>query len=314
MGARNSLAGLAVLAVLLAPLLRGQTLAPRAYVITPVGSNAFTFTENLYAGAIEFNSTVPITGASGTINLLVPTLYHGLSFFGRSANITAGLPYAIGTFSAQVVNQEQSTYRSGLGDGIVRFSVNLKGGPAMKLPQFMKWKQKTLLGVSLLVQFPSGQYDPTKLVNIGDNRWAFKPEFGYSERWGHWVLDGYGAVWFFTANPEFFSHNKYFPGTRSQSEEPIIAFEGHLSRDFKPRLWVSLDANFWFGGKTSLNGVQNAATLQRNSRVGATAAIPISKHQSLKFSYANGAYIRFGGDYQAVSVAWQYSWIGRHLR
>lgn len=307
-------ASAAALVLLLAPLVRAQTLAPRAYVVTPINSNAVTITDNFYSGGIEFNSTIPITGASGTINLIVPTYYHALSFFGRSANVTVGLPYAVGNFKGLVVDHEEQLYRSGLGDGIVRFSVNLKGGPAMKVPQFLKWKQKTLLGVSLLVQFPSGQYDPTKLINIGDNKWAFKPEFGYSERWGKWVLDAYGAVWFFTNNPEFFSHNNFFPGAREQSQEPIGTFEGHLSRDIKPRLWVSLDGNFWFGGKTSLNGVQNPATLQKNSRIGATASVPISKHQSLKVSYASGAYIRFGGDYQAISVAWQYSWLGTKWR
>ena len=36
------------------------------------------------------------------------------------------------------------------------------------------------------------------LINYGTNRWAFKPEVGVSRRWGHWTLDTYGAVWFFT--------------------------------------------------------------------------------------------------------------------
>jgi hypothetical protein len=67
--------------------------------------------------------------------------------------------------------------------------------------------------------------------NNSANRWAFKPEFGYSERCGHWVLDAYAAVWFFTTNPEFFSHNAFFPGTNTQSQKPIFAFEGHLSYD-----------------------------------------------------------------------------------
>jgi hypothetical protein len=60
-----------------------------------------------------------------------------------------------------------------------------------------------------------------------------------------------------------------------------------------------------------LNGVDNPLTLEKSSRIGATAAIPLSKHQTLKFSYNDGAYIRYGGNYQSVSVAWQYSWLGR---
>ena len=299
---------------LTAPTLCAQSLAPRAYLITPVGANALTISDNYSTGDIEFNNTVPITGANGTNNLFVATFYHGLSFFGRSANITLGLPYTVSTLSALVINQRQEVYRSGLGDGVIRFAVNLKGGPAMKLPQFVQWKQKQLLGVSLLVQAPTGQYDPTKLINIGTNRWAFKPEFGYSQRWGNWIGDAYGGVWFFTTNPEFFSHNSYFPGVQSRSQNPIGVFEGHLSRDFKPRLWVSLDGNFWLGGQTSLNGVEVTNTLQRNSRVGVTASVPLSQHQSVKFSYANGAYIRYGGAYQTLTAAWQYSWIGRRLK
>jgi hypothetical protein len=232
--------------------------------------------------------------------------------FGRSANIVASLPYGVGTFRGTAFGAEQHLYRSGLLDSAFRFSVNLKGGPAMPPQKFAKWKQRVLLGASLKVVAPTGQYDPTKLINWGANRWAFKPEFGYSERWGgKWVLDGYFGVWFFTTNQDFWSRNIYYAGTRSQSQNPIGALEGHLSYDFKPRLWASLDGNFWFGGSTSVNGVQNPFTRAANSRIGGTVAVPITKHQSLKFSYSDGTYIRFGGNYQNVSAAWQYSWLGR---
>ena len=177
----------------------------------------------------------------------------------------------------------------------------------MEPKEFATWKQKRLLGASLKVVAPTGQYDPTKLVNWGGNRWAFKPEIGYSERWGHWVLDAYAGVWFYTRNPASFAG----PVVAPQTETPIGAFESHLSYDFKPRLWMSLDGNFWTGGVTSLSGIQNLQTKQTGSRIGVTASIPINKHQSIKPSYSNGTYIRFGGNYQSVSVAWQYSWIGQ---
>jgi len=44
---------------------------------------------------------------------------------------------------------------------------------------------------------------------------------------------------------------------------------------------VFSDGNYWFGGKTSLNGVDNPLTLEKSSRIGVTAAIPVSKHQTL---------------------------------
>jgi len=291
--------------------LSAQDLAPRAYVITPLHSNAIILSYSFFDGDINYNGALPINGASGTYSVPIIGYYHAFGFFGRSANIVAVLPYGVGNFQGKGFGADQQLYRSGLLDSGFRFSVNLKGGPAMPPQKFMKWQQKTLIGASLRVLAPTGQYDPTRLINWGANRWAFKPELGYSRRWRNWVLDGYFGVWFFTTNQDFFSRNSYYVGDRSQSQKPIGAFDGHLSYDFKPRLWVSLDGNFWFGGKTSVNGIENSLTFQANSRIGGTVSVPISKHQSLKFSYSDGAYTRFGGTYHSVTTAWQYSWLGR---
>ena len=296
-----------VLAICPTGMLLAQDLSPRAYVITPVHASTINLTWSFFDGGVNFNGTVPITGATGTYNVPIFALYHSFGFFGRSANVQGSLPYAVGNFSGQVFGNQRSIYRSGLLDTTIRFSVNLKGGPALTAQQYAKWKQKTLLGVSLKVIAPTGQYSPTKLVNWGINRWAFKPEFGYSERWGHWVLDGYAGVWFYTTNPAFYAPPVAVP----QTEEPIGSFEGHLSYSFKQRSWLSLDGNFWTGGVTSLNGIRNLASKQTGSRIGCTGSLPLSKHQSMKISYSDGTYIRFGGNYQNLSVGWQYSWVGR---
>jgi hypothetical protein len=302
---------LILLAVCPSLAVRAQELAPRAYVITPVHTNAVILTYGFYDGGLLFDGVVPITGATARVSVSVFSMYHSFRFFGRSANFTASLPYGVGNFRGTVVGAEAHGYRSGLLDSTCRLSVNVKGGPALDPHDFARWQQKMLVGLSLKVVAPTGQYDPTKLVNFGGNRWAFRPEVGLSRRWGHWLLDTYGAVWLFTTNSEFFSRNQFNPGVTSQTEAPVGAFEGHFSYDVKPRLWASLDGNFWFGGKTSLNGVQNPNTNQKNSRVGATISVPVTQHQSFKFSYSNGAYIRYGGNYQNISVAWQYSWFGR---
>jgi len=296
---------------LAADLCQAQDLAPRAYVITPVHSNAATLTYSLFDGSLLFEGTVPITGATARAHVAILSYSHSLKFLGRTANLTASLPYGLGNFRGTVAGAETLAYRSGLLPATFRFSVNLIGGRAMNVAEFVKWRQKTILGVSFRLVPRTGQYDPTKLINLGTNRWAFKPEIGYSRRWGHWILDAYGGVWFYTSNPEFFSHNPFSPGTNTQTQNPIGSFEGHLSYDFKPRLWVSFDGNYWFGGATSVNGVEGPSTLQRNSRVGGTTSIPLNRHQSIKLSYSNGAYIRYGGNFQNVSLAWQYSWLGR---
>jgi hypothetical protein len=309
-------AQLTVIVMLIALRAGAQDLAPRAYTITPLNSNALTLTYSFYDGGFNFNGTIPITGATGTYSVPVVSLYHSFSFFGHSANVTGSLPYAVGTFSGDVLGAQKSIYRSGLLDLSARISVNLIGGRAMPAPEFAKWKQKRILGASLKVVAPTGQYDGTKLINWGINRWAFKPELGYSQRWGKWLVDGYAGVWFYTINPASF----HGLDPKPQSEEPIGSFEGHLSYDFsRPkgkalRSWASLDCNFWFGGVTTLNGIRNLDSKQTGSRIGGTFSYPLSKHQSVKVSYSDGTYIRFGGNYQNVQVAWQYSWIGTQIR
>ena len=294
-----------------------QDLAPRAYVITPVHTSALTLTWSHYNGGLNFNGAIPVKDARGTYNVVVTTLYHSFSFFGRSANVTASLPYAVGDFTGEVNTRQGSIYRSGLLDFNTRFAVNLYGGRAMQAKDFRSWKQKVLLGASLRVVAPTGQYDSHKLINWGINRWAFKPEFGYSQRWGKIFLDGYVGAWFYTTNPSYFS----IPIPQPQTQAPIGSLEAHLSYDFQRfgwlkglRGWASLDGNFWWGGITAVNSIRNLDTKQTSSRIGATISLPYSKHQSVKFAYSDGAYIRFGGNYQNVSVAWQYSFIGKDWR
>jgi len=289
----------------------GQDLTPRAYIITPIHSNALVLSYSFETGNILINPTLPISNARGTLHVPTVSYSHSLNFFGRTANLSAALPYAVGHFKANVNGIAEAAYRSGLYDSWFRFSVNLKGGPAMDRRQYAEWKQTLLVGASVTVTAPTGQYDPTLLVNLGTNRWSIKPEVGLSRRKNHWVADFYAGVWLFTENSEFFSHNAEFPGTNTQTQDPLGAIEGHLSYDVRPRLWISVDGNYWYGGKVYRNGNAALGTLESNSRVGVTASIPLHQHQSFKFSYSYGAVVRVGGNYGDLSVGWQYSWAGK---
>lgn len=290
--------------------IRAQDLAPRAYIITPVHTNAVNFTYTFSTGNLIFDGSVPITDATAKISVPILSLFHTINFFGRSANITASLPYGVGNFHGTVTGVEANAYRSGLLDSSYRFAVNIKGGPAMDQQEMSKWRQKTIVGASIKIIAPTGQYDSAKLLNYGSNRWAIKPELGLSQRWSHWVVDTYGALWFFTTNHDFFSQDPNAP-RNSLSEKSVFAFEGHLSYDVRPRCWISLDGNFWVGGRTGVDGVENAGTKQKNSRVGTTVSLPVTSHQAFKFSYNRGAYVRYGGNYDTISAGWQYSWQGR---
>jgi hypothetical protein len=293
-----------------------QDLAPRAYTIAPVHSNAITIAGAHATGSILLDAVLPIPDSSGDSWASSVTYYHSMNFFGRYSNATVTLPYAVSDVQGTLNGIETTSHLSGLLGVDLRFSVNLLGGPAMDLAHFRKWKQKTVLGTSVVVIAPTGQYDPTKLINLGSNRWSFRPELGYSRRLANWVFDLYGGAWLFTTNHDYFSRNQYLPGTNTQTQNPMGSFQGHISYDINPRiprLWASLDGNFWFGGKTSLNGVENPDTQAANSCIGFSFSVPVPKtrRQSLKFNYGNGVLTEFGPDSRNVAVAWQYSWIGR---
>ncbi len=285
-----------------------QDLAPRAYIVAPVRGNAITITWSNYTGNLNLNGAVPITDATGAYNVPVLSYSRTFGFFGRFASISASVPYGFGNFEGELNGTQKEAYRSGLFDSTVRFAVNLKGGPAMHVKEFLKWKQKLLIGASVKVVIPTGQYDGTKVVNWGINRWAVKPEIGLSRRWGSWIVDAYGGAWFYTDNPEAYAGAT----PKLQTENPIGALEGHLSYDFPKRgCWASLDGNFWFGGITTLAGVENTATRQTSSRIGGTVSYPLTRHQSVKVAYSAGTYVRFGGDYRNLQVAWQYAWLDK---
>lgn len=287
-----------------------QDLTPRAYVAMPVSSNAFILTYAFSDGELLFDPTVPITDATGRIHTPVITYFNTFGLFGRLASLTGSLPFAVGHFSGEVLGQDRAVTRKGVADISVRFAVNLIGTPALAAPVFVKTPPpRATLGASLKVIAPTGQYDPALLVNIGSNRWGFKPELGYSRNAGPLTLDMYAGVWFFTSNNDFY---RTVPGAppNIRSQDPIGAFEFHVSYDVRPRLWISADVNYWRGGEASLNGAENRETLQANSRFGVTGSVPLTRHQAIKVSYSDGFIVRIGGNYRILSTAWQYSWLG----
>lgn len=298
-----------LIAVLAPSLCAAQDLTPRAYVLLPVESNAVIVTYAFSDGELLFDPTVPIEDAVGTIHAPVFTYFYAFDFFGRSANISGSVPYMIGDFSGTVLGQDRAVRRQGFADLPIRFAVNLVGGRALAAPQFVKTPPpRTTLGASVKVIAPTGQYNPEFAINIGSNRWSFKPEVGFTRHAGPMTLDAYAGVWFFTANDEYFTAAGGAPNTRTQ--EPIGAFEFHLSYDVRPRLWISADINYWRGGKAAVNGVRNNSTLQANSRFGVTGSVPLTRRQSIKVSYSDGVVVRIGGNYKILSMGWQYGWLG----
>jgi len=287
-----------------------QDLTPRAYFPAPEKSNAVILTYAFSDGELVFDATLPITDATGTIHTPIVSLYHAFGLFGRSANVTGSLPFAIGELRGNVAGADRTAIRKGIADTQVRFAINIVGAPALSVAEFVKTPlPRALLGASIKVVAPTGQYDPARLINIGVNRWGFKPEIGYTGRPGRFVIDAYAGIWLFTANKSF-GASEANPLGVTRTQDPIGALEFHVGYDVKSRLWLSADVNYWRGGRTTVNGVEGTTTLLANSRLGLTGSMPLTRRQSLKISYSDGVIVRIGGSFKVLSVGWQYGWIG----
>ncbi len=247
-----------------------------------------------------FDPSLPFNDVEARLNNAV--LGYGRTFgvLGRSTTALLAVPYVWGDISGNVGEDRRKISRAGLADTRFKLSINLLGSPALSPAEFAAHKPGTTLGASLSIVAPTGEYDSSKLINIGSNRWAFKPELGVSQPIGRWFLEASAGVWFFTANDEFL-------GRSEREQEPVAALQLHASYTFRPRLWLAANATYYEGGRTTIDGAKRA-DLQANSRVGLTLALPLGKQQSIKLTWSDGASTRIGGDFRTYGIAWQYMW------
>jgi hypothetical protein len=278
-----------------------QEMEPRAYSRAPVGGQFLIFSYAHQTGDVLADSSQPLRDV--TVKLNSYALGYGRTFGlkGRQASVSVLGSYTTGKAAGTVFEERREVRRSGLGDVRVRFATILIGGPALSPREFASYKPGGQLGVSLTVVAPTGQYDPRRLVNLGSNRWSFKPEMGLSKPVGRWTVELVSGVWLFTANNNFF-------GGSSREQKPLVSFGGHLIYTLRKRMWASVNATYYTGGRTVVNGVLND-DMQKNSRAGATFSLPLNEHHSLKVAYAKGLTARFGGNLSTIAVAWQYAWI-----
>jgi hypothetical protein len=166
--------------------------------------------------------------------------------------------------------------------------------------QALRAKPRTIIGASLLVQVPTGEYESDRLINLGTNRWAVKPAIGMIvPLHPTWLFEIEVGAWFFGDNDD------YLGQTREQ--DPIVSTEIHLVKRLRPGFWVSLDANYYRGGDTRI-GDEFRDDLQRNARAGLTFVVPIRGRHAVRGSYSNGVTTRSGGDFEMYSLSYLYAW------
>jgi len=227
---------------------------------------------------------------------------HTLDLWGMSGNFSLVAPYACASGSAKFAGESRERNICGFGDPRFKLAINVYGAPALSLKEFADYKQDIIVGTSFQITPPAGQYDSTKLLNIGTNRWSFEPEIGLSKSVGHLTME-------LTAGATFYSDNTDYLEGHTLEIEPVYSIQGHIIYNLKSNIWCSLDGTYYWGGQTAINGVKGD-TLQENTRVGATLSLPINRHNSVKLYASSGVSTRTGSNFDTLGVSWQYRWGG----
>jgi len=275
-----------------------QELQPRAYLPSPVGATFVGLSYSRNVGGLLFDPTVPVTDAHVVADVISLSAGQSLNVFGRSAQLLAVLPYVRADLTGTLAGAPQYRYRSGIPDPLLRFAMNIIGAPAMHRKDFVRFRQKTIIGASLSVTAPWSQYDPNLVLNLGTNRWAYKPELGISRAFrDRWLFEGAFGAWLYTANKQNY-------GNTTRTQDPLGSVQIHVVRVLPRRIWVAFDGTFYTGGRTYVNGAPGA-TYQANSRLGLTVGMVLDRRQAIRAAYFQGATTRVGSDIASTSVAYQ---------
>ena len=280
-----------------------QEIEPRAYSPSPVGTNFAVVGYGGTSGDVVFDSSAPFTDVEAEVDTLSVAFGRIFALGDRQASLTVAAPYQWGEASGNVGEDRRSIDRSGMADLRVRFGTLLVGGPALAPREFASRQRRPTVGASVVVVLPTGQYEPSRLVNIGSNRWAAKPEVGFTWPRGPWHFDLHAGAWFFGDNDEFL-------GDGRRSQKPVVNVHTGVSYTLRPGTWVAVGGTWYAGGETAVDGVDDG-NRQDNFRLGATLSAALGRGHSLKLTYSDGAVVRVGGDFRTVGLAWQYTFFDR---
>ncbi len=299
---RSGIAGtLAILAlVLLAAPADAQDLEPRTYTNLPMGQHFLGVGYAYSDGELNPAPGVPIENAEITVKATLAAYVKSLDLWGRAGKLDVVLPRTCFEGEAELEGELVRGDRCGAGDPAARLSYLFYGAPAQDLKTFMLTPVGFVMGGSIRVRPPWGQYNNENLINHGANRWEFRPEFGASNRWGNWSADA-------SISAAFFTDNDRYAGRNTLEQEALYQVQAHLIYHISRGRWLALNGNYFWGGQTELNN-EHRDDRQENSRIGVTLALPLNPQHSIKLYASRGVVTRIGNDSDTVGVVWQYRW------
>jgi hypothetical protein len=288
--------------LVLAPAARAQELEPRAYSNLPIGLNFLALGYVHSQGGLATDPSLPLDDAHLTIHSGVFAYVRSLDFWGSSGKFDVIVPYSRLSGSALVAGQPATREVSGFGDPRLRLAVNFYGAPSLALPAYSRYRPDLVVGASVQVAPPLGQYDPSRAVNLGTNRWAVKPDIGFAKTLAPFTFDLTAGVTLFTRNDNYF-------GGKKVDQAPLYSTQANLSYDFGSGIWAAFGVTYYEGGRTTLDGVARDDSLS-NSRFGLTVAVPIDRAYAVKLNASSGISTRTGTSFDSIGVVLQYRWGG----
>lgn len=282
-----------------------QDLEPRRWSHLPTGINSLGGGYAYTAGDIAFNPVLRIEDAELEMHTIALRYVHSFEFRGKSARFDLTQAYQSGRWEGLLDGAPASTERNGLSDTTLRFAVNLLGAPPLERREFAAYRAgtdcETILGVGLAVQLPTGHYKEDKLINLGSNRFTFRPQIGVVHNRGKWSMELTGSAWIYTDNDEFFSGNRL-------EQDPFFTVQGHLIYTFRPGLWLGAAAGYGFAGESTING--SPSYDRKGNLVWAfSVGIPVNPRCGLKLAYiGNHTTKRTGSDTHTVALACSVLW------
>lgn len=273
----------------------------RNYANTPVGLNQLELVYTYVRSDASVDTSLIVTGAKLNLNQGTIDYTHYFGLFHRLFWVEANVPLAGLQGSVAGTNIQASA--PGAGDSSYSVAVVLKGGPALSVADFANYKPTTTLGLSLTVTAPTGLYSSSKVLNLGSDRWSFRPEFAVSHPFGRdqkWEFDAY-------ANAGFYTDNTSYHRVEILRQQALPGVEAHISYCLTDNLWVSLDTRYSFRGVTFVNGV-NQNNGQQNFGLGSEVNISLNPSNSLVFAFAKALVHQNGPTYTGFAVKYDYTW------
>lgn len=281
-----------------------QDIEPRRWTSLPLKSNFIGVGYGYTNGKIFFDPVLHVEDATIEGNAFVLSYVRPFKLGKKLARFDVLLPYTIARWEGILGGIPESVRRSGFADPRLRLSVNILGPSAMGPKELQEYMVAhpiyTVVGASLSASLPLGQYFDDKLLNLGQNRFVFRPQVGLEHNWRNWSYELSGSVFLYTNNNNFFNGS-----TRKQ--DPVFEAQTHLIRRFKHRMWTSLSVGSGLAGQSIVNNQPNRDE-QKNVMGALSFAFPIMKKQAVKIVYIRSQTLSdIGGDTNSLAVIWSAS-------